>query len=119
MPNNTKQTILKQLSLSFPHLIIHTTYDGYVINIVDDTVFVRLSTEDGEQYDCDIEKSLFPPDDLHNNICFFLVLGEINKKLFKQINYFYWDDLDIEHIKEDTQYLLDIFSKGTKNKIAE
>lgn len=100
MADNKKNDVIRQLLAQFPELIINATYEGYVLNSNEDTVYTRITDHKGEEYDCELQKNLFPVEGLQENVCFLLILGEINQKEFKHINYFYWTQKDIAAAKD-------------------
>lgn len=104
MPNE-KETIINQLMEQFPNLIINEQYTGHVLNIDNEIVYVRISTANEEEYECEIDTKHFPSENLADGVIFLLILGEINKQEFTHINYFYWSQEDIDNIEKEAKKL--------------
>lgn len=94
-----KQQVLEQLKNDYPQLQIKEVYDGHVIEILDNIVFARIYDENQEEYECEFKKHIFPTNGLSDNVIFLLVLGDLNKKPFIHVNYFFWTQEEIEKIK--------------------
>lgn len=113
---NTKEEVIQHLFQQFPTLKIDVQVSGYIIEIDNDIVYARITTEDDEEYDCELHKNIFPQEDLAENIYFFMVLGTINHKEFTHINYFYWTQEQIDKAKEQAEDLYHLLQVNTTKK---
>lgn len=103
-----KQQVLENLKNEYPKLIINEVYDGHVIEILDNTVLARIYDENCEEYDCEFKKHIFPEDGFSDNVIFLLILGDLNKKPFIHVNYFFWTQEEIEASKKEAEELIKI-----------
>lgn len=115
---NTKEEIKSYLFRQFPHLIIKEEFNGHVLNMEDNIVYARVYTDNNEEYDCELDKHLFPLKDLKDNISFYLIIGSIKGEEFSHINYFYWTQEQIDSAKIRAEELASFFLNDEDNKKA-
>lgn len=110
---NTVEEVINDLHQQFPQLIIDVKISGYVIDIVEDVVYARIMLENKEEYDCELEKHIFPQQELAPNIYFFILSGTINDKKFTHVNYFYWTQEQLDISKEQAKDLYTLLEEDT------
>lgn len=101
-----KQQILENLKNDYHELIIQEVYDGHVIEIFENTVLTKIYNENGDEYECEFKKHIFPKDGFSDNVIFLLVLGDLNEKPFIHVNYFFWTQEEIDKSKKEAEELI-------------
>lgn len=101
-----KQQIIEQLKNDYPQLLIKEVYDGSVLEISENSVLTRIYVSDGEEYECEFRKHIFPSDGLSENVIFLLVIGDLHQKDFIHVNYFFWTQEEIDEAKRQAEDLI-------------